>query len=391
MDDGAGDLSPLCDLRASFELRTGAVTTLERLTRQIGRPPSALFVPESLRTVMAGRYRLPVNTLPAGESFLVVNGRWSAIDRKLPDQVNRAIVDSAGAVVAASLDRAAALHLPAFSPQLRKVPADDARLLGRPWEILDHCERNLAGDLAALAANIEAVAGDTSRCITTVGVAQVFAAPGATIHPHVVFDTSAGPVVIDAGATVRSMAVMVGPVYVGPGSIICNHAHIRAGTIIGPQCKVGGEVNASVFQGFANKAHSGYLGNSFVGEWVNLGADTVTSNLKNTYGPVRMQTDRSGNPQPTGRQFLGSVIGDHVKTAIGTRLLTGSCIHTGAMVAVSGFAPKCVDRFAFVTDEDHRPYTLDKFIEVARAVMERRGLRLDEAVVERIRQLHAGA
>ena len=370
-DDGHPGLAPLCDLRASFELRTGALTTLERITQQIGCPPAALFVPEPLRELVASRHPQPINELPPGDRFVCVHGRSTSLH---------------DAAIAEPISRGRAQELLGAG---RLEGEERAELLTRPWHVLTHCERNLPDDLSRFGGRLERLRPDASRCIVIVGDEPVLIGRGVTVHPHVVFDTSAGPVVLDERATVRSMSVVVGPGYIGQDSIVVNHAHVRAGTVIGPHCKVGGEVNGCIFQGYSNKAHSGYLGNSFVGEWVNLGADTVTSNLKNTYGQVRMQTDPDGEPESTGMQFLGSIIGDHVKTAIGTRLLTGTCIHTGAMLATSGFPSKCVRRFAFLTDEGEKRYDLDRFLQVAEAVMRRREMNVSDSLRRRLANLYA--
>jgi UDP-N-acetylglucosamine diphosphorylase/glucosamine-1-phosphate N-acetyltransferase len=225
--------------------------------------------------------------------------------------------------------------------------------------------------------------------VTVVGHHPVLIGKHTVIHPHVVFDTNGGPFAVDDRAEIRSMGVLVGPGYVGRDTAITNHAHIRGHCVIGPVCKVGGEVNSSIFQGYANKAHSGYLGNSYIGEWANFGADTVTSNLKNTYGEIRLQLDPDGGEEPTGMRNLGSIVGDHVKTAIGTRLSTGTVAHLGAMIAVSSFPPKCVRPFAFLTDQGAEKYDLGKFCQVAATVMGRRKIALDEPMKRRLAQLHA--
>ncbi|MBI1369360.1 MAG: hypothetical protein GC162_11995 [Planctomycetes bacterium] len=392
-DDGER-LGPLCDLRASFELRTGALTTSERLVEQIGTHAAALIAPPGMTQLLAARHGLPVNRLPDGASFMLINGRLTRLTFELPARMNTLVTDRDDIVLAARVDRRTAEAFlaegAAALDELESAIVEDAPLIRRPWEILTYADMNLEHDLTTLAKRLRRLDGEPSPRVTVVGGNPVLIGRNTTVHPHVVFDTSAGPVCIDDGAEIRSMSVLVGPGYIGPGSAIANHAHIRGHTIIGPQCKVGGEVNHSVFQGYANKAHSGYLGNSYLGEWVNFGADTVTSNLKNTYGPVRMQIDPAPGSQAldTGLTHLGSIIGDHVKTAIGTRLLTGSCIHTGAMLATAKFPPKCVQRFAFITDDGEENYQLDKFCEVAQTVMSRRNVKFTEAMRGRIMQLH---
>ena len=152
---------------------------------------------------------------------------------------------------------------------------------------------------------------------------------------------------------------------------------------------MGGEVGGTVFQGFANKSHEGHLGDSYVGEWVNLGAGTTNSNLLNTYGEVSMRLEPDGSRWRSGRQFLGCILGDHVKTAIGTRIMTGTVIGTGAMVAGSTPPASVVPRFAWVTDDGVRSYRLDKFLDVAGTVMARRELPLSEPIRAALADLHA--
>jgi UDP-N-acetylglucosamine diphosphorylase/glucosamine-1-phosphate N-acetyltransferase len=192
---------------------------------------------------------------------------------------------------------------------------------------------------------------------------------------------------------VRPFAVLVGPCVVCEGSIVAEHARLKASTVIGPRCRVGGEIGGTIFQGSSNKAHDGHLGDSFVGEWVNIGAGSDNSNLLNTYGEVIVRLESDGGLVRTGRQFWGSVIGDHVKLAIGTRLMTGTTIGTGAMVALSRPPATLVPRFAWLTDgaEGPRSYRFDKFMETARAMMSRRGDAPTPEVEARLRELHARA
>ena len=144
--------------------------------------------------------------------------------------------------------------------------------------------------------------------------------PAAVIEPHVVFDATAGPIYVAYGAHIRAFTRLNGPCYIGP------HTTVAGGEIsncsIGPKCKVRGEISSSIFLGYANKGHDGFVGHSYLGRWVNLGAGTTTSNLKNTYGSVALWTP--DGVRSTGLQFLGTLFGDHVKTGIGTMLTTGN-------------------------------------------------------------------
>jgi UDP-N-acetylglucosamine diphosphorylase/glucosamine-1-phosphate N-acetyltransferase len=208
------------------------------------------------------------------------------------------------------------------------------------------------------------------------------------VYPGVTIDVERGPVAVAGHAVLRPGAVVVGPSAIGPYSTVLEHAIIRSNTAIGRRCKVGGEVGGVIFQGFANKAHDGFLGDSWVGEWANLGAGTTNSNLLNTYSEVVAQATCSGARERTGETFLGATIGDHVRTAIGTRIMTGAVVHTGAMWAASKAITGCVGRFAWVTDEGERTYRLGKFLDVARTVMARRDVEPSDAYLARLTTLH---
>jgi UDP-N-acetylglucosamine diphosphorylase/glucosamine-1-phosphate N-acetyltransferase len=192
---------------------------------------------------------------------------------------------------------------------------------------------------------------------------------GATVEPGVVFDVRQGAVVMDQGAEVRSGSRLEGPIYVGPGTRVLG-GFLR-GSVFGPECRVRGEISTSVFLGFTNKSHDGFVGHSIIGQWVNLGAGTTTSNLKNTYGPVRLEVE--GERIETGRFNVGSLIGDHAKTAIGTMLATGTVISAGANVFGPSTPPKYVPPFAWGCMGSER-MTEDGFLRVAERVMGRRNV-----------------
>lgn len=402
--DDQVDLGPLTDLRASFELRSGAVTSLERvnrqLARQLGQGVTALLVNARLAALVAGRQSLPVNQSDTPADWLLISGRCTALDSAIirswsEAQPESAWVDEHGALVAARLTSAAAARfleadcsLGVLDCRTTSLPARQCpAMITRPWHLLDRASQHLVDDLDHLS-DLQPLALDQWPGVAVLGENPVRVGEQVTIDPQVVLDARGGPIVIDRGAHVYSLAVIEGPAYLGAGSVLMAHGHLRSGSAIGPVCKVGGEIGGSVFQGFSNKAHFGYVGDSYIGEWVNLGAGTTTSNLKNTYGPVGMQLADDQNKLITGRQYLGSIIGDHVKTAIGTRLMTGSCISTGSLIAGSTHAPKFVERFAFVTENARQRYALDKFCIVAERVMRRRNQALPRELADVLAALH---
>jgi UDP-N-acetylglucosamine diphosphorylase/glucosamine-1-phosphate N-acetyltransferase len=207
---------------------------------------------------------------------------------------------------------------------------------------------------------------------------RLLLAEDAAVEPFVTADTRQGPVLIDRGAVVHSFTRLEGPCYLGPGSQIFG-AKIRAGTTLGPQCRIGGEVEASIVQGFSNKYHDGFLGHSYIGEWVNLAAGTQTSDLRNDYDTIRVIV--AGQKRSTGRTKIGSYIGDHTKTALGALLNTGSAFGAFTGLLPSGtLLPPVVPSFCQVNrGQLVEQWDLRKLFATAAAAMRRRGQQLTEA------------
>ena len=208
---------------------------------------------------------------------------------------------------------------------------------------------------------------------------------GAVIEPGVIFDVRHGAVVLEQHVYVQAGTRFEGPVYVGAGTQVLGGS-IQS-SALGPRCRVRGEIAESVFFGYTNKVHDGFIGHSAIGRWVNLGADTVTSDLKNTYGDVRLQL--RGETIETHRQKLGSLIGDHAKTAIGTLLNTGAIVGTGANVFGATRPPKYVPPFAWGTDGE--TMSEEGFLTVASRVMPRRGVELTDDVRRMLEKIYQGA
>jgi UDP-N-acetylglucosamine diphosphorylase/glucosamine-1-phosphate N-acetyltransferase len=207
---------------------------------------------------------------------------------------------------------------------------------------------------------------------------------GATIEPHVVFDTSLGAIYVGAGTTVHAFTRLVGPCYIGRHTTVLGDR--VAGCSIGDHCKVRGEMSNTVMVGYANKGHDGFVGHSYLGRWVNLGAGTITSNLKNTYGPVSLWTPRG--MRDTGMQFLGTMFGDHAKTGIGTSLTTGTVLGAGANIYGAQSPPKAVPPFAWGSAPPYSVYRLDKFLEAAERMMSRRQVNLTERMRQQLAASH---
>lgn len=191
------------------------------------------------------------------------------------------------------------------------------------------------------------------------------------LHATVVLDSRNGPIVIGNNVTIMAHTVIFGPAVIGENTIINSNTSITGGSTIGPNCRVRGEISVSIFQSFSNKAHDGFLGHSFVSEFANLGAGTITSNLKNTYGNITL--DFPNNRKiATGKQFIGSLIGDHSKTAIGTTLNSGTVIGVMSTIATAGFPPKFIDNFTWIQAERQERVIVSKALSVMEHVKSRR-------------------
>ncbi len=262
---------------------------------------------------------------------------------------------------------------------------DGVVIEGRPlvgaFDLITALEQFLFTDtLAALE-----VAGDAIPAGTSVlGNSDAIALRGAELEPGVVLDVRKGAIVLERGVQVRSGTRIEGPIWAGPGTFLVG-GQLRHASI-GPHCRVHGEVSTSVFNGYANKSHDGFVGHSVIGEWANLGAGTITSNLKNTYGPIRL--DIAGHRIDTQRTNLGSLIGDHVKTAIGTLLPTGAVLGAGANLFGAPRAPKYVPPFAWGGDNAEQIRAAE-FVEMAKRIMPRRDVAVDANVELSLRALHA--
>ena len=319
-------LAPLCDLRATFQQRTGGLTTLERLTKQMGCLPSGFLCDDDLRAKMIA----------------------SQTGLKHVSDEEETIVEH---------------------PTIQS-----------PWDILEHLPTLIEHDLQhtkPLFSEYEA---------KSFGDHRIDVHPGASLLPGVVLDASMGAIRIEEGAVIHPNAVLIGPCWIGKESRVYEHTLIRMNTSIGPMCKVSGEIGGTIFQGYSNKCHTGHLGDSVIGEWVNFGAGTSNSNLLNTYGEV-IVTNLDGKRYKTERQYVGCFIGDHVKFAIETRIMTGTIVGTGAMIASSAPVPSPTQRFAWLTDKGERQYQIEKFLDVAKTVMKRREQELDSATEAMLRSL----
>lgn len=383
-DARVADLEPLCLVRPVFDLLSGCTTLGDKQLRHLVASGHGVLVrPELAEVVQERAPRLPVNDhrwLTAGPVVLV-NGRWLPSSGSLPSAIpGVGICDDevAYAVLTPDLLRDCTPEtlddcLDAWRHALPTHPAG-GRMVRYLWDLVDANGDEIARDVAAgerpwRTTDLPAVVGPSER---------LYVDPMARVDPYVVADTTGGPVVLDRDVTVTAFTRLEGPCYVGPGSQVLG-AKVRGGTSIGPNCRVGGEVECSVLLGHANKYHDGFLGHAYVGEWVNLGAGTSNSDLRNDYGEVSVVL--GGRRLDTGRTKVGCFLGDHTKAGLGTLLNTGTVAGVFShLLPTGGLLPKYVPAFASVWDGALRDNAdLETLLQSARTVMARRGRTLSAA------------
>jgi len=385
-DRAARAFEPFALTRPIGELRAGGEVIRRRWTRILGEAATG-FVgaahlarfeefdapPCATGTLAAGTWVVnsrcaPVLTLvlPTGARTVRVGGRVAAVRL------------GAAMPVQALADGSAALE--SFATKGTDV-VTDGWWLDQAWDLIRHINPMLASDAVALApARTEVPAH-----VSVIGAHDVHVDISAQIEPMVLIDATAGPVLVRRGATVQAFTRLVGPCIIGEESTVSGGR--VASCSIGERVKVNGEITASIMIGHCNKGHDGFVGHSVIGRWVNLGAGTTTSNLKNSYGTVQLWTPRG--VEETGLQFLGSLIGDHVKTGIGTRLTTGCVLGAGANVFGTAMPPKVVAPFAWGEAPGWGTFAIDKFLEVTERVMARRDVALSPAMRECLGAAHA--
>jgi len=389
------NLYPLTYMRPVFELRCGATSLAEKIQYAAGAGPAAYFVRDWLRDSYAAKTNAPVNDMSQLEGdALFVNGRL-LVDEKCdlesigPDEAlktDNTIVAAritAGTLAAAKADTLEATF-EALQPKV-KIREVEAAIIDYPWLLICHNARMIESDFRRLYK--PGVHAEVHPLSWIENEANVYVAPTAKIHPLVVIDATGGPVVIEEDVIISPHTRVDGPSYIGPQCRLVG-GKIREGCSFGPVCRVGGEVECTVIQGYSNKYHDGFLGHSYVCEWVNLGALTTNSDLKNDYSPVSVYY--KGKLRDTGEQFLGSMIGDHTKTSIGIILNTGSVIGMMSNLVFSGnLMPKYVPSFCWMlNDRPTKGLGLRRMIETARASMARRGVELSETDEKLIRHVH---
>ncbi|HWP81593.1 MAG TPA: GlmU family protein [Bacteroidota bacterium] len=396
-DEFTTHLLPLVYLRPSYDLRCGVFTLRRKIQTLFADSPVTLHCRTYLEEVV--RERNPgtrVNEF-ADADYLFVNGRLlpePSLAKHLRAANSEVVFLKGVVVVAARISRE---RIEVFRSYLsstdnpdgfllsvehfEEVPKIeiDASLISYPWDLFHKNGEEIVRDFQIIARRERgtAISGRIYPGVHLVGKKNIRVGRKSVIKSGAVLDAEEGPILIGENVTVFPQATIIGPAYIGERSLVKVGAQIYGGTTIGPMCKVGGEIEGSILHAYANKQHAGFLGHSYLGEWVNLGADTNNSDLKNSYGTVKV--DLGFEKIDSKSQFVGLTMGDHSKSGINTMFNTGTVVGVCCNIFGSDFPPKYVPSFSWGGSDEMQTYDINRAVEVARRVMARRNVQLSRA------------
>lgn len=382
--DARGHLQPLTSTRPMGELRLGILTLREKWERRL-RGTASYITQEYLQT----KYPIHIE----GENFIINSGVLpnDHLCRKIDElRPSEALIRN-GELIAARLSEGQFEQLlddeEVHALQGTELSADIPTVtISRLWDLTKLNASAIADDYRMLCSGRKSQAlPESNRVIGP--LENIFLEEGAQIE-CCILNATAGPIYIGKNAEIMEGCMLRGPVAIGSDVVIKMGAKIYGPTTIGPGCKVGGEVTRSIFIGHSNKAHDGYLGDSVIGEWCNLGADTNNSNLKNNYSEVKLWDYTTERFERTGQQFVGLFMGDHSKCGINTMFNTGTVVGVFANVFGAGYMRNFIPDFSWGgADTNYRTYKLEEACETAKAVLQRRGISFTDLDLAVLRQV----
>jgi len=375
------NLLPLTYTRPVGELRVGILTIREKWEKWADTKVS--FITQEH---LSQKYPMTIeaDNIVINGSLLPLPGICKLIEQMEP---NEALLHN-DELIAARLNKSQFQSLIEDEEieELKGFPIENTPLLkiNNLWDIFSKNEEAIKLDFELLTKNrTSQPLSDTNRVTTP---EQIFLEPGATVE-HATLNASKGPIYIGKDAEIMEGCLVRGPLAMNEKSILKMGAKIYGATTLGPFCKVGGEVNNVVFTGYSNKGHDGFLGNSVIGEWCNLGADTNASNMKNNYAEVKLWSYANQRFVKTGLQFCGLIMGDHAKCGINTMFNTGTVIGVSANVYGGGYPRNFIPSFSWGGAQKYTTYTLEKALDTARTMMKRRDVELSQTDQEILQEI----
>lgn len=397
-DSDCSDMFPLSLMRGTFDVRTGVFSNLEHYIHdckndyKINLRCRKLLEPLLKETHSA----IPVNEA-LQEDCIFINGKARIPAEKIKELGSAEnkncyfVTDGITAAANVTADKISLLlgENNAFSENdfkragLTRKEYPQAQIFRYPWDVIKHLEETAEEDIRKIISSRNKKSADNDN-IDLINKENIFIDESAAVMHAVVLDASHGGIVIEQNAVIEPFTYIKGPAYIGKSSLVKSGAKIYGPCVIGEYCKVAGEIAESVFHSYVNKQHDGFVGHSYICPFVNLGADTVTSDLKNNYSKIRMSI--KGDSIDTGMQFIGSIIGDHSKTGINTMLNTGTVAGIFANIFGGGFPQKKMNSFSW-NEAGREPviYDINKALQTAKIVMSRRGITLTPVYEELVK------
>ncbi|MCF8382514.1 MAG: GlmU family protein [Chlorobium sp.] len=398
-DEKVSRMKPLVNLKPVYGLYTGFRSLADKLEDATA---GAVRLTWHLRAYLTAFYgeQHPERILNRidGEELFLINGRL-VCDEAAAEIIIDAALDPGCALMQGDNLLFARLHPTRFPGLCRDQLTDlldtdllaeclsvqqveGFRVVDNLWDVIAFHADEMVQDGRTLETGV--LAGDIHPSAVIVNRSNIYVAPGAVVKAGAVLDADDGFIGIGSGAVVESHALLMNNVFLAPWAKVKAAARVYSNVFVGTASKVGGEVEDSLVEPFANKQHDGFLGHSYISSWCNLGAGTNTSDLKNNYSSVKLLME--GREVSTGLQFLGLLMGDHAKCSINSMFNTGTIVGTAANVFGGGFPPKEVYPFTWGSAAGgFEPYMIDKAVETARKVMERRQVVMSSAYEEMFR------
>ncbi len=395
-DDNYTKLLPLVYFRPVYDLKCGITTLREKIARSFADPVVALHARDYLRSVLKEKYAgASVNEIEsAAKETLFINGRVLASANNLQQlgvkYPGKDTVYTVGETVAAAW--VSGKNLDTFRDKLKtgavftvndfrsmdKKTIENTTVITYPWDLVHHNGSQLVSDFDVMTGGHPQILGKVYEGAHLLNPSRIHIEEGAKVKPGVVLDAEEGPIYISKNAKLMPNAVVEGPAFIGENSILKVSAKVYENTTIGETCKVGGEVEESIIHAYSNKQHEGFIGHAYLGEWVNIGADSNNSDLKNDYGNVKVYNE--GKLVDTGSQFVGLTMADHSKCGINSMFNTGTVVGVCCNIFGAGMPPKFVPSYGWGGGaEGLTAYRMDKAVEVAKRVMKRRKIDLTTA------------
>lgn len=370
-DQRFSDFFPISSTRAVFDIRFGQSTFLERIIKIFPEHSVSLIVRDEFKELVSELHTsIAVNPDNIEKGLWISSSViWTRESVELLSAKNTAFMKD-DKLVAANLSSSDAarwisnggpLKSELESVKFKNIEVYQCNYL---WDIIKFINQSISDD----ASELKPVDRLDYPHTNLINPDKIFI-NNAKVMPGALINAEKGPVIIDNNAVIYGQTYIEGPAFIGTDTVIKPLTKI-VGSVIGKKCKIGGEVESSVIQGYSNKVHDGHLGDSFLGEWVNLGAGTSNSNLKNNYSSVKISLNE--NLIDTNSLHIGCFIGDHVKTAIGTLINTGTIIGAASMISTYGFPPVNLPPFSWYFNRKKERMDFDKFVSTAQKSKSRR-------------------